>query len=403
MKILVVSDSYPPEIRSASQLMKDLADELNHRGHEITVVTSWPRYNLSEKSVLTPLAEKNIEDGIDVIRVKSFSHHNVNYFIRGLAELFLPFIFFLKLLKYRINSDVVLIYSPPLPLAIVGILLKFFNKTKKIILNVQDLFPQNAIDLGIINKSYQIFFFRSLEKFAYKFSDLITFHSEGNLSLVKRIYIQYKYKFKLLHNWTNSDDFKKPRKIDFRKEWKINHKHVAIFAGVIGPSQFLELIIQIAKEFEYRHDLLFLIVGDGSEKNNLEKYAIRLKLKNVIFKGFIEQVDYQDLLTICSIGLVCLNHKNKTPVVPGKILGYMAAGLPVIGFLNKESDAHSVIRNAQCGYTANSDDFDSCIRAFKALLNDKRFPSKLGRNGLSYVNKNFSKEICINQFESFLG
>ncbi len=93
-------------------------------------------------------AEKENENGITILRIKNLPHHNVNYLLRGIAELFMPIKFLWKLRQHNIHSDALVVYSPPISLALVGIL--FWDKSARFILNVQDLFPQNAIDLKIL-------------------------------------------------------------------------------------------------------------------------------------------------------------------------------------------------------------------------------------------------------------
>ena len=114
MKILLVTDSYPPEIRSASHLMEEMAEELNKRGHKVTVVTSYPQYNLDKDNSGKTYHEFSTQKGIDIIRVKTLPHHNVNFIVRGISQLTMPYIFYSKVKKY-INGkiDVVIVYSPP--------------------------------------------------------------------------------------------------------------------------------------------------------------------------------------------------------------------------------------------------------------------------------------------------
>ncbi len=176
MNILLVTDSYPPEIRSASHLMLELAQELNSRGHQVTVITTWPEYNLDRDEDKKSFNEIEIEEGITVIRVKTLPHHNVNYIVRGLSQLIMPLQFLLKLWRHKIKPEAVVVYSPPLPLALVGSWLQ--RKGVRYLLNVQDLFPQNAIDLGILTSPMQIKFFKALERFAYRTADIVTVHSE---------------------------------------------------------------------------------------------------------------------------------------------------------------------------------------------------------------------------------
>jgi colanic acid biosynthesis glycosyl transferase WcaI len=402
MHILLVTDSYPPEIRSASHLMLELAQELQQRGHQITVITTWPEYNLDQGVIQREFKELEDEHGISVLRIKTLPHHNVNYLVRGLSQLLMPLQFLKKLWTHKVKPEAVIVYSPPLPLAFVGTWLK--RRGAKTLLNVQDLFPQNAIDLGILRSPLQIRFFKALERYSYKTADVVTVHSEGNRAMLLQQQPDLpQSKVALLHNWVDVDHHNPGHfETDFRTLWGIQQKQIAVFAGVIGPSQYLDLILSIAEKMQDESDLLFLVVGDGKEKEKLERIARQKALKNVRFEGFVSRDAYPSLLSMCSIGLVCLSPQNQTPVVPGKILGHMAAGLPVAAFLHSSSDAHALINQAQCGVSANSNDFTECLTAMKSLMAKQTEFKKIGESGRAYALANFSKEVCVSQIEELL-
>lgn len=400
--ILLITDSYPPEIRSASHLMLELAEELTHRGHQVIVVTCWPQYNLDPNNKQT-FSEVMTENGVRVIRMKHLAHHKVNFIIRGVAQLILPYLFIRKIKQYvREKIDAVIVYSPPLPLAFVGAWAKKKWGAKNI-LNVQDLFPQNAIDLGVLKNKTIIRFFQWMEKWNYQHADVVTTHSLGNRDLLAKLYPDVKDKIKILHNWVDvAAHQNEMMQKDFRTLYALHNKFVAVFAGVIGPSQNLDILIDAAMQLQHLNDLCFLIVGDGSEKQKLIDKASKNNLNNVVFKDFISREEYGDLLKACDVGLVSLSSKNKTPVVPGKILGYMAAGLPVVAFLNQESDGHSVLKNAACGYSVISDDLSQIVSVITHTYENKHQCKSLGESGLMYVKNNFSKESCVSEMEAFL-
>ena len=379
--------------------MLELTQELKKRGHNLIVITSWPEYNLAVGKS-REYFEKENDNGVTILRIKTLPHHNVNYFVRGIAQLLMPFQFLLKLWKYGTRVEICIIYSPPLPLAFVGIGLRFFGV--KTLLNLQDLFPQNAIDLGVLKNPLQIKFFRIIESLSYRFSNFITVHSEGNRNMLMSQNPSLAKKLHILHNWVNIENVKSKKSVDFRKAWGISNPYIAVFAGVMGPSQYLELLLYLAEKIQNDTELLFLVVGDGQEKVKLQKMAKEKFLSNVRFEGFVSHEAYPELLGICSIGLVCLSPLNNTPVVPGKILGYMAAGLPIAAFLQNSSDGHSIIKSAQCGVSADSADKDACVKSMKNLLSQRNSFAKLGNNGKSYAAKHFSKEVCISQLESML-
>lgn len=400
--ILLITDSYPPEIRSASHLMLELAEELHRRQYRVTVVTCWPQYNLDPNHTQT-FSEVMNEKGIRVIRMKHLAHHQVHFIIRGIAQLLLPYLFIRKIKKQVTEKiDAVIVYSPPLPLSFVGACVKKKWRAK-FILNVQDLFPQNAIDLGVLKNKFLISFFQWMEKLSYKQADIVTTHSEGNQNLLLKKYPTLKNKLVVLHNWVDiaAHQVKNNNK-NYRDLFQLHNKFVAVFAGVIGPSQNLDLVIEAAMHLQDLHDLCFLMVGDGTEKKKLESIVEKNNLINVIFKPFISRDDYANLLAACDVGLVSLSAKNKTPVVPGKILGYMAAGLPVVAFLNQESDGHEIIRDANCGYSVISDSVLNIAATIRKIYNARAQCKTLGATGLAYVQQHFTKTMCVERIITFL-
>jgi glycosyltransferase involved in cell wall biosynthesis len=376
------------------------------------VITTWPEYNLDQEQTKRSFNELEVEGNITVIRVRTLPHHNVNYIVRALAQLLMPVQFLLKLRRYRIRPDACVVYSPPLPLALVGSWLA--RKGVRNLLNVQDLFPQNAIDLGILTNPLQIRFFRALERYAYRTADIVTVHSEGNRRMLVAQNPEVASHLRILHNWVDIDHHSVDSPdageqnqgqsfVDFRQKWGITREFIAVFAGVMGPSQYLDLILGIAARMREQKNFLFLLVGDGKEKERLQKLAAEQGLDNVQFEGFVSRDVYPDLLATCSIGLVCLSPQNQTPVVPGKILGHMAAGLPVAAFLHTASDGHALILDAQCGVSANSADLDACTEALRDLLARSDGFAAIGQSGKRYATEHFSKQVCVSQLEEMLG
>ena len=113
MNILLITDSFPPEIRSASHLMQELAEELVRKKHRVAVATSFPKYNVGNGFKKRDIKEFSTEDGVDVIRVKVLPHHRVNFIFRGISFLTMTFLFNLKINKHiKSKIDIVIVYSP---------------------------------------------------------------------------------------------------------------------------------------------------------------------------------------------------------------------------------------------------------------------------------------------------
>jgi glycosyltransferase involved in cell wall biosynthesis len=381
--------------------MQELAEGLKRRGFDVFVATSYPGYNVSEELKNTTYPELKEENGIKVLRIKTLPHHNVNFILRGISQLTMPYIFSSKIKKYFKHIDIIIVYSPPLTLATLGVNLKKYYKTK-FILNVQDIFPQNAIDLGILKNPLLIKMFQYIEKKAYKGADTIFVHSENNERFLKEKHPDIAEKITVIHNWIDTKEFEGVERTDyFRKLYGLEDKFIILFAGVMGPSQGLDFVVHLAEKVQDIEDLVFLFVGDGMERANLEKIVEQKKLKNVIFKSFVSKEDYPRLVKDCDTGLVCLSNKNKTPVVPGKILGYMAAGIPVLAFLNRESDGHFIINQAGCGYSCEYGDSNEAEKLVRNLYYRRHEIKEIGNKGFIYVKKNFDKDICIEKLINY--
>lgn len=394
--ILIITDSYPPEIRSAALLMNDLANGLSEMNHNIWVATL--SYNEN-----TRIIEEN---NIKVLRINFFSQYKINFIIRGISTILMPFFFF-RAIKKNIKEkiDIVIVHSPPLSLTLVGKAVKK-KYNSKFVLNLHDIFPQNAIDLKILKKTKHlpaIWFFQWMEKNSYKNADLIIVPSDRHKEFIENKRNVSKEKTKVVYHWIDIKPFISAKKTDrFRKLYHLEDKFIFLFGGTIGPSQGLDFIINIAKKLEDKKDIIFLFVGDGIEKKNLIKLIQKLKLKNVIFKPSVSLENYPELVKDCDVGLLSLTTQNTTPAVPAKILGYMAAAIPVVAFLHKESDALSIIEKAKCGYGIISDNEEKALKIILKIYNEKNKLKEYGENGLKYLLENMEKEVCVKKFEKLL-
>lgn len=398
MRIFIITDSYPPEVRSSSHLMKEMADGLKEKGHEVYVVTSFPRHHIVGENKIS--GGVSIEDGITVIRPKVLSHHNVNFILKGLSQVSLPYLFF-SAVKRHIHGkiDIVFVHSPPLPLAIAANLVKK-HYGAKFFLNVQDFFPQNAIDLGILKNKFLINFFQKMERDAYKNCDSIVTPSEGHKKfLIEKRGVQAE-KIHVVPHWIDIKEFESAKKTGrFRKLYGLENKFIFFFGGVFGPSQGLGIFIRIAAKLKKYKDIIFLFVGDGSEKEKLVNLAKSLELKNVIFKPFVSKEDYPELVKDADVGILSLTSANTTPAVPAKLMGYMAAGIPVLAFLHKESEGIKIVKEANCGLATVSDNEEEMLRFTEKIYLGKDKLKNYGESAFKYAVSHFTKEVCLDNME----
>ncbi len=400
MNILLLTDSYPPEIRSAAVLMQELAEGLAARGHDVSVCTLRPRYNLAGNgngnSHAPALADEN---GVRVIRVNSLPVHNTSLWVRGLGELTLP-LTFLRGLKSACAPDVISIYSPPLPLGLAGAALKVFRGAP-FILNVQDLFPQHVIDVGLLKNPLLIHGYRTMERLLYQAAAKIAVHSQGNRRFLMEQRQVPAQKITLLPNWVDTEP-PEPEFLNFRETWELGDKFVLVFGGVMGHTQGLEVVVAAAEKLRDYKNIIFLLVGGGSAKARLEAEVKEKGLANVMFKPFLEPAAYRSLLAEADAGFLTLSAEVKTPVVPSKLLGYMAAGKPYIAALNSESDALAITRESGAGLCVPAGDAKAFSRAVQSLYAEQGRARAMGRRGREYAQAHFSKGVCLNRYEALL-
>ena len=398
MNILILIESFPPEIKSASHLFYELSEKLVENGHKVTVITGLPRYNVSklDKKYKRKILLREKMKGINVVRVATFPFPRSVPGARAFEQFLLTFLLFIVGLFLK-KKDIVLVYSPPLTLGLCAYLLKVFKKTP-FIFNVQDIYPQAVIDLGLLKNRFLIKIAQIMEKFIYKKASSITIYSQGNLKYLISKGINSN-KLKIIPNWVDTDLIKPEGKMNqFRNKYKLGNSFVVSFAGTMGFAQDIEIIIESAKLLKDYRDIKFILVGEGVEKEKIQKRAGELKLKNILFLPLQTRQNYPQILAASDICLVTLKEEVKTPAVPGKIMSIMASGRPILASLFLEGDATKLIRKAGAGIVVEPKNSREFARAILKLYKNKKQRESLGKNGRRYCQKNFSLNTCVKKY-----
>ncbi len=399
MNVLLLTYYFPPEVGSASHLFYDLAKHLIKKGHNVTVVTGFPKYH-----VVAPVDKyrnkvylREVLDGINVIRLKTVSFPKTIPIVRGL-DFVLTSLFLLLGGLVSGKQDVILVYSPPLPLAFIAY---FLNTLKNIplIVNVQDLFPQSVIDLGLLKNRFLIHILESLEQFIYKKSTYISVHSDRSREhVIKKS--NCSNKVVVIPNWVDVKTLRPSERMNnFRREHTFDSQFLVSFAGVIGYSQDLDTVIEAAALLQTHKNITFVLVGDGVARNGLEKKVEALRLDNVRFLPMQPRDRYPSILQASDVCLVTLRGKVTTPVVPSKLLSIMACGRPVIGSLPLNGVAPQIIKESKCGLCVEPENPDKLSEGILYLYNNPSKARAFGENGRNYAVKHFSSEVCIQRYE----
>lgn len=377
-KILFLALAYP-KIPNSSNLYTDLMEEFRNQGHEVYVVA--PALNKKVVGLFN-------EEGIHVIRVKTLPLFNVNPIRKGIANILLPYQYKKDIRKYfQFNSlDVIIMPTPPISLVSVAKWLKQKYQSK-LYLILRDIFPQNAVDLGLMKKGGWIHeFFRKKEHLLYEVADEIGCMSQGNIDYV----IEHNPKVKadrlhLLPNWQKKIPQFSGDKEALRNKYGFEDRFVIIFGGNIGLPQKLENILAVAELFQLKDKVLFFIVGQGTEKAKIEKLIEEKNIQNVVIKEALPREDYQNIISVADCGLISLHEDFTIPNIPSKSLSYFNAKIPILAAIDVNTDYGIYIQEqVKAGLWAPSNKPHLIKEKIDLLRSNPQICKEMGENGYEY-------------------
>jgi len=398
MRILLVVAYYIPEIGSAAHVYHDLAKAFVKRGHEVHIITSYPReFNLNKEDYSKTYQLDEVIEGIHVHRCKHPAQRD-NVILRGLEHFIIPRYYFKKYKELGLDFDVCLMYIPPLPLYYLASKIKKYDGTPSV-LNFQDFHPQELVDVGVMKNSFWIKILEYIEKKAYKNADYITVLSKkgvdyiaergGNPDKIKHIY-----------NSVSLDYLGKEKlKKDFKEKQKIQDKTLVTYAGILSPYQGIDNILDAAKNIKTDNKIVFQIVGDGSIKNHIEKRIKDEKISNVKLLPFQSREEYFNIINSSDISLVSLDERMYVPCLPGKIRDLLLLKKPIIASVPKNTETAEIICESGCGIVVNPRDKKDLIEVIKKLKTDSELRYKLGSNGYNFLFKKMNLEKNIEEYE----
>jgi len=402
LNIFLVTSNFPPEIGGAAHLIYELAVSLKSKGHAVTVFTGFPRYNLKvvpEKYRGSMLINETL-DGIHVKRIRIPSLPRTSKIARGFEHMI--FGLWLSILTAMTSrSDIAMVFSPPLPLPWMICLLGKLRRSP-VVVNIQDLFPREAVELGMLTNPVLIRMFQFMERQIYRLAAAVTVHSPGNRKHVidqggqpNAVHVMY--------NWVDTERVQpRPRLNSFAEQYGLANRVVVSYAGTMGWAQDMGTIVRSAELLRDNRQIIFLLVGDGVEREKARKLSEDMGLNNILWLPMQPWSVYPKILAASAVCLINLHPGLRTPVVPSKLLNIMAAGRPVVASLPVESDARSIIAEAGCGIFVDAGDGEALAEAIRKLEANPALADEMGRRGRAYVENHFSREACTTEMESIL-
>lgn len=407
-KILLLSLVFAPDGVSTAVLMTQLVLELKRHGHEISVVTTTPHYNidpeaLNEQKLIRRWCGLIFESEIEGVPVyhASIPKKGNRVGARMLDYLRFHLITTIFGLFLRRHFDVVLTPSPPLTIGISGWLLALFHGVP-FIYNVQEIWPELPIRLGVLKNRALIGFFKWLEGFVYSRASAITVISESfrqNL-LAKGVASQ---KLHLIPNFVGTDFVRPQSKInDFSREHGFLEKFVISYAGNIGLTQDFESVLAAAVMLQHIESLQFLVVGDGARRQWLEEEIACLNLKNVLLLSYQPRSIVPSIYASSDLCLVPLKQGTAQDTFPSKVYTVMSAGRPVLACAELDSELAWVVDRAQAGWMIAPENPNALAQAIQDALGHSEKCKEMGRRGRKYVLEHHAPAIVAQQYDDLI-
>lgn len=379
---------------SLRNIYTDLMRKFRDEGHNVYIVTPNERRMGNPTSLI-------VSGGVHILNVKTLNIQKTNIVEKGLGTLLIENQYKEAIKKYLgdVSFDLITYSTPPITFTNVVKYLKKKNPKAVTYLQLKDIFPQNAVDIGMFSeKSLFNWYFRKKEKALYSVSDYIGCMSPANVV------------FLLKHNPEVSADRVEvaPNSIELstkemesgqeraeryyiRKKYDLpTDKPILIYGGNLGKPQGIEFLVRCLDANKKRLDCCFVVVGFGTHYGLISDWYEKNKGANVKLMQSLPKTDYDLLVKHCDVGLIFLDHRFTIPNYPSRLLSYLENKMPVICATDKNTDIGKIAEENGYGYwceSVNPEDFTALVD--KMLASDRK---AMGENGYQYLKENYQVE-----------
>ncbi len=402
-KILIYAHYYAPDVASTGQILQDLAEGIRDR-FEVTVICAVPSYTGKIDAAYTdrPFYFEEL-NGVKLIRVRvpPFSKEsklsrvkNIFAYWRGAR----------KATLLAGEQDYVYAVSQP---PVLGGMLGVYAKKKlkaKLIYNIQDFNPEQIMAVGYAGTAPLLALFMRIDKDSCRKADkVVVVGRDMAETLEGRFRGEEVPRYCVINNWI---DEKKvyPLPLDnevvaaFRVRYGLEGKFVVMYSGNLGLYYDLPGLMKLLKPYKDRTDLAFAFVGEGAVERELKAYAQKEGLSNVVFIPYQPKEALLYSLNAADVHWVVNAKGIKGVSVPSKLYGVMAAGKPVLGVLEEESEARLIIEETGCGLVAAPGNYEEIAAVLEKLIAKEPDLAGMGAAGRAYLEKNLTKDVSMEKY-----
>jgi len=402
MKILLLHQYFLEENDPGGSRWNEISKAWANLGHDVTVLAGMIHYNGNEKlpEYKGKYFVKKQQGNVNVLR----SHVSESYNSGFAGRLWGYFSFMFSsfwggTFKVKGKFDVVIVTSPPLFVGVSGYLISKFKRAP-FVFEIRDLWPESAIDTGVLTNKAIIKFAYAIEKFIYKKAKLInvltpafyeTLNTKKNVSKEKLLMIPNAADFSLSEKLLNEFDTN-----EFRKKLGIDDRFVITYVGAHGVANHLQQILEAGKKLEDTN-VLFLLIGQGMQKEKLIKLANEMEVKNVKFIDPVPKIEVFKYILASDMGTSVLkNVETFKTVYSNKTFDYMSCKKPILMAIDGVSRA--LVEDAKAGSFVIPEDPESFNQIIREYLKNPSRLKEQGENGYIYARKNFDRELLSKKY-----
>ena len=392
MNILFLTMSSGLRNVSASGIYTDLMRKFRDEGHEVYII--YP----NERRTGHPTALE-VNNGVHCLGVRTLNVTKTSIIEKGVGQLLLEDLFMRAMNRYfgNVRFDLILYSTPPITFNKVIKAAKRRNPEAMTYLLLKDIFPQNAVDLGMMTKTgvkgmlYRMF--RKKEKELYRISDFIGCMSPANVRFV--LEHNPEVKAEKVEIAPNSYDVASPKPSPEGKGIREalglpTDKPIFIYGGNMGKPQGIPFLVECMRAVKDREDCHFVIVGDGTEYPKLEAFVNECRPKAVSVFRRLPKEDYDRLADACDVGLIFLDYRFTIPNYPSRLLPYLMSRKPIIACTDPNCDTGALAEQNGYGFYCPSNSVEAFVKTIDRMLaSDIR---QMGENGYQFFRDNYTTE-----------
>lgn len=381
-------------------IYSDLMREFAKNGNNVTIVSPIERRFKKKSQIITYEDSGDWHENVRILKVKTGNIQKTNIIEKGISTILLEAQITRAIKKYLKNDkfDLVLYSTPPITLVKPITFIKKRDNAKTYLM-LKDIFPQNAVDLGMLKthglKGILYKFFRKKEKKLYAISDKIGCMSQANVDYILKHNSEINpKKVEIFPNCIEPVDVSLTA--EEKREMRIKYdipldKTVFVYGGNLGKPQGIPFIIDCLRAEKENDRVFFLIVGDGTEYGKLEQFAKTEKPANFKLMKRLPSEEYDKMIAACDVGMIFLDHRFTIPNFPSRLLSYMQAGLPVLACTDPNTDVGKVIEEGGFGWWCESDN----LMIFCKFIEDAILMSysQLKNNETKFLYENYSVKV----------